>query len=213
MKRKPAADQSRHSIQGMDLAPRAPGGVGQAVHPAQADRRGQRSGSAPRRARLSGRRQHRRAGAADPARRIQAAAQRAAHAEAEPLGKFRKKWCDREDRHALLHALPGREAAAHLLREIQNQEPYDLYDGWQHSATEPSPSAALCEGTARLAQQDARQSPRGRHWLASQFACAAPTPRKASSLFELPRSAAPAASPLSNPAAVVHHTKERLFAV
>lgn len=145
------------------------------------------------------------------------------HAEAATLADFRRKWCDRENRHALLYALPGGETAAHLLREIQNQEPFDLYDVL----------AALGYGSAPLsrAMRTGRFVWDQRHWLgtmpektrdvitglANQFALGGTDTLEDKLVFQTPQivtaGGIQSLKLFGDPQAIVREMKERIFAV
>ena len=122
------------------------------------------------------------------------------HTEADTLDQFRKKWCDRENRHAMLYALPGGETAAHLLREIQNQEPYDLYDvlaalgyGVQPLSRVMRTGRFVWEQRDWLGTMPLRRGRSSPAWPTSSPS-AAPTRWKASWCSRRPKSSAPAAS-------------------
>ena len=95
--------------------------------------------------------------------------QKKLRAEADTVERFRKRWCEPQARHAMLYALPGGEAAAHLLREIDNQEPYDLFDVLASLGYAVAPLSRVMRTGRFVWEQrdwlgaDANQGPRGHH--------------------------------------------------
>ena len=144
-------------------------------------------------------------------------------AEAATLDSFGRRWVDPQRRHAMLYALPGGETAAHLLREIDNREPYDLYDVLADLAYAADPlSRAMRVGKFTWEQRallagmpsKAKNVVTG---LTNQFALGGTDALESRQVFQTPEivraGGIGALKLIGDPAAVVRETKERLFAV
>ncbi len=143
-------------------------------------------------------------------------------AEVATLDEFRRRWCDRSQRAELLYALPGGEASALLLREIDSRENYDLYDVLANLAydLEPLPRMIRAGKFQWVASPWLQPMPaktrdviRG---LANQFALGGTDALEDRRVFETPdilRAGGLAALQLyGEPHQLLRETKERLFA-
>jgi type I restriction enzyme R subunit len=144
-------------------------------------------------------------------------------AEAPTLDEFRTQWIDPESRRELLENLPDGGRSALLIRQLQEMQPYDLFDVL----------AELGYGMEPKTRQDRVQSFTYKHkgWLdgmpqvtriaiialARQFVGAGTEGLENPSIFKttdvIKAGGIAALKLLGEPSVVLHETKERLFAV
>jgi type I restriction enzyme R subunit len=144
-------------------------------------------------------------------------------AEAPTLDEFRAQWIDPESRRELLENLPDGGRSALLIRQLQEMQPYDLFDVL----------AELGYGMEPKTRQDRAQSFTYKHkgWLdgmppatriaiialARQFVGAGTEGLENPSMFKtldvIKAGGIAALRLLGEPADVLYETKERLFAV
>jgi type I restriction enzyme R subunit len=139
------------------------------------------------------------------------------------IAGFRAAWCDRSDRAELLYHLPGGHKAALVLRELEFNELYDLYDVLARIGYETQPLTRpmragqfnfLNASWFAAMPSQAREVVSG---LANQFALGGTDALEDPSVFQTPlivrAGGLPALRSLGEPRAVLRETKERLFAV
>lgn len=143
-------------------------------------------------------------------------------AEASDVDQFRQRWCNPDERRAMLEQLPAGQRSAMLVRDIEDMEAFDLYDVLGQLGYQLHPRSRVERAGVFLFQNESwltgMPAPASNviKALANQFGLAGTDGLESRQVFqtnEVRRAGGlQALTQFGEPADVLHQTKQRIFA-